>query len=263
MIANKTCSLQNQITMISSKTLYKIGALMVLLSIGNSLFSQTKPAPQPKKLSPTGFGKFKIGKTTIQELTETDSTYTWFMKIDNKIDTTTGTGIQYSDFGDEFSTGLIYSGLFYGKNAKMGLVKDYKINEEAVNLILVFFKDTLAQITTTDFSMEIREQWNLKYGDGLMTSRNKVIKCTSKYGDYSETESYTTVSWGSPTSKIQAIWEFDIYFDSKCKKQYMDYFIVKSTSRMKSLEASSSKHVSGIQLKIEEKKKKQAIDSDL
>jgi hypothetical protein len=96
-----------------------------------------------------------------------------------------------------------------------------------------------------------------------MTSRNKVIKCNSKYGDYSETESYTTVAWDSPTSKIQAIWEFDIYFDSKCKKQYMDYFIVKSTSRMKSLEASSTKHVSGIQLKIEEKKKKQAIDSDL
>ncbi len=47
------------------------------------------------------------------------------------------------------------------------------------------------------------------------------------------------------------------------KKQYMDYFIVKSTSRMKSLEASSSKYVSAIQLKIEEKKKKQAIDSDL
>jgi hypothetical protein len=249
--------------MISSKTLYKIGALLILFSIGNSLFSQSKPAPQPKKPSPTGFGKFKIGKTTIQELAETDSTYTWFMKIDNKIDTTTGTGIQYSDFGDEFSTGLIYSGLFYGKNAKMGLVKDYKINEDAVNLILVFFKDTLAQITTTDFSMEIKEQWVLKYGDGNFSTRNKIVKCTSKYGDYSETETYSTQSWGSPTSKIQAIWEFDVYFDSKCKKQYMDYFNVNSPNRMKLLEASSTKYVSKIMQKIEDRKKKEAIDSDL
>ena len=236
---------------------------MILFSIGNSLFSQSKPAPQPKKPSPTGFGKFKIGKTTIQELAETDSTYTWFMKIDNKIDTTTGTGIQYSDFGDEFSTGLIYSGLFYGKNAKMGLVKDYKINEDAVNLILVFFKDTLAQITTTDFSMEIKEQWVLKYGDGNFSTRNKIVKCTSKYGDYSETETYSTQSWGSPTSKIQAIWEFDVYFDSKCKKQYMDYFNVNSPNRMKLLEASSTKYVSKIMQKIEDRKKKEAIDSDL
>lgn len=241
----------------------KIVILLGLSCVGISLFSQTKAVPPAKKPSPTGFGKFKIGKTTIQELNESDSTYTWFMKIDNKIDTLTGAGIQYSDFGDEFTNGLIYSGLFYGKNAKMGLVKEYKINEEKVNLILVFFKDTLAQITTTDFSMEIKEQWVLKYGDGTFSTRNKIVKCTSKYGEYSETETYSTQSWGSPTSKIQAIWEFDVYFDSKCKKQYMDYFNVNSPNRMKLLEASSTKYVSKIMLKIEDQKKKQAIDSDL
>ena len=249
--------------MINQMKHLKIVILLGLSCVGISLFSQTKAVPPAKKPSPTGFGKFKIGKTTIQELNESDSTYTWFMKIDNKIDTLTGAGIQYSDFGDEFTNGLIYSGLFYGKNAKMGLVKEYKINEEKVNLILVFFKDTLAQITTTDFSMEIKEQWLLKYGDGTFSTRNKIVKCTSKYGEYSETETYSTQSWGSPTSKIQAIWEFDVYFDSKCKKQYMDYFNVNSPNRMKLLEASYTKYVSRIMQKIEDRKKKEAIDSDL
>ena len=241
----------------------KIIILLGFSCVGISLFSQTKAVPPTKKPSPTGFGKFKIGKTIIQELNESDSTYTWFMKIDNTIDTLTGDGIENAQYGAEFTYGLIYSGLFYGKNAKMGLVKDYKVNEETVNLILVFFKDTLAQITTADFSTDIRKQWELKYGDGTLSTRNKIVKCTSKYGDYSETETYSTVSWGSPTSKIQATWEFDAYFDSKCKKQYMDYFIVQSPNRMKLLEASSTKHVSKIMQKIEDRKKKQAIDSDL
>ena len=241
----------------------RIVILLGLSCVGISLFSQTKAVPPAKKPSPTGFGKFKIGKTIIQELNESDSTYTWFMKIDNTIDTLTGDGIENAQYGAEFTYGLIYSGLFYGKNAKMGLVKDYKVNEETVNLILVFFKDTLAQITTADFSTDIRKQWELKYGDGTLSTRNKIVKCTSKYGDYSETETYSTVSWGSPTSKTQATWEFDAYFDSKCKKQYMDYFIVQSPNRMKLLEASSTKHVSKIMQKIEDRKKKQAIDSDL
>jgi hypothetical protein len=237
--------------------------IIILFNFGNSVISQSITASSTKKPLPQGFGKFKIGKTTIQELQETDSTYTWFMKIDNTIDTLTGNGIDNSQYGEEFTYGLIYSGLFYGKNAQMGLVKGYKVNEERVNLILVFSKDTLAQITTSEFSMEIREQWVLKYGDGTLSTRNKIVKCTSKYGDYSETETYSTVSWGSPTSKIQATWEFDVYFDSKCKKQYMDYFIVKSPNRMKLLEASSTKHVSKIVQKIEDRKKRQALDSDL
>ena len=145
----------------------------------------------------------------------------------------------------------------------MGFVKDYKISDEKVNLILVFFKDTLAQITTSNFSIKIKEQWELKYGEGVLKTRNKIVKCTSKYGDYTETSSYNTFSWGSPTSKIYAIWEFDEYFDSKCEKQYRDYFIVKSTNRMELLEASSTKYVSKILQKVEENKKKQAIDSDL
>ena len=236
---------------------------MILCCFGNSLTSQTKTPPQSKKPTPAGFGKFKIGKTSIQELKEIDSTYSWFMKIDNKIDSITGQGLQFSDFGDEFTYGLIYSGFYYGNNVKMGLIKDYIISDEKVNLVLLFFKDTLAQITTSNFSTKIREQWELKYGDGTLNTRDKIVKCTTKYGDYTETATYNTVSWGIPTSTIQAIWEFDIYFDSKCKKQYMDYFIVKSPNKMKLLEANSTKYVSKILLKIEEKKKKQAIDSDL
>ena len=241
---------------------HKIIIPFLLFCFGNSLLSQIKTVPLTMP-SPAGFGKFKIGKTTIQELNSIDSTYTWFMKMDNTIDSLTGDGIDNSEFADEFAYALIYSHSFYGETAKMGLVKDYKISDEKVNLILVFFKDTLAQITTSNFSIKIKEQWELKYGEGVLKTRNKIVKCTSKYGDYTETSSYNTFSWGSPTSKIYAIWEFDEYFDSKCEKQYRDYFIVKSTNRMELLEASSTKYVSKILQKVEENKKKQAIDSDL
>ena len=140
-------------------TQLKIVALFILSFLGHSLFSQTKTVPKIKYPSPTGFGKFKIGKTTIQELNNTDTTYSWFMQIDNKIDSTSGTGIQYSDFGSEFSNVLIYSGLYYGKDAKMGLIKEYKIANDKLNLVLIFSKDTLVKVTTANFTTEI----HLKY----------------------------------------------------------------------------------------------------
>ena len=227
------------------------------------VLSQNKPPQSIKKPTPTGFGKFKIGKTTINELQLPDSTYTWFSEVENKIDTITGNGIEISDYGYEFSESLIYSGLFYGKNVKMGLIKEYRIGEEKLNLVLVFYKDTLIQLTTTDFNSEIYEQWKLKYGDGVFANRKKTIKCTTKFGDYNEFESYSTTSWGTPTSKILAIWEFDEYYDSKCEKQYMDYFMVYSPSKKKIVESISIKHVSMVIGKVEEKKKQQAINSDL
>ncbi len=237
--------------------------ILILFCLSHSLMSQSKTVPSTKKPLPTGFGKFKIGKTTIQELNNLDSSYTWFMKINNKIDSLTGAEIEYSLFGDEFTYGLIYSGIFYGQEVKMGLVKDYIIADDKANLILLFFKDTLVQITTTEFTSTIRELWNLKYGEGNLKTRTKIITCNSKYGDYTETETYNTFSWESPISKVQAIWEFDTYFDSKCKKQYTNYFQIKNPKRVKLLETSSEKYVSKILQKIEDQKKKQAIDSDL
>lgn len=218
-------------------------------------------APIPNTV--TGFGKFKIGKTTIQELKGTDTTFSWFLELDNRIDSTTGLGIQPSDYDYDFAVPLIYGGSFYGKNVKMGLVKDYRILEKNVNLALVFYRDTLVQLITEDFGDEIQEQWNIKYGKGVLTERKKTITCTSRYGKYQEMESYYTTTWGLPTSKVMAIYEFSEYYDSKCEKTYNNYLIVKSPIKMKKVEAISIKYSSTMMNRIAEKKKREANSSDL
>jgi hypothetical protein len=235
---------------------------VVILLCCNALFSKnwTNP-PSPNIVS--GFGRFKIGKTTINELRDSDSTYSWFLKLENKIDTLSGQGIEPSDYDYDFAVPLIYGGSFYGTNIKMGLVKDYHILGKNVNLALVFFKDTLVQLITEDFGDEIQEQWILKYGKGILTEKKKTITCTSRIANYTETEFYYSTTWGTPTSRVIAINEFSEYYNSSCEKVFNNYLIVKSPSKMKKVEAISQKYVISITNKIEEKRKKDATNSDL
>lgn len=239
---------------------FLISVLSFLLC--DNLFAvRSVTVPVPNTVS--GFGKFKIGKTTIQELKANDTTFSWFLELDNRIDSATGLGIEPSDYDYDFAVPLIYGGSYYGKNVKMGLVKDYRILEKNVNLALVFYRDTLVQLITEDFGDEIQEQWNLKYGKGVLTERKKSITCTSRFGEYKEMESYYSTTWGLPTSKVMAIYEFSEYYDSKCEKSYSNYLIVKSPIKMKKVEAISMKYSSTMMNRISEKKKQEANSSDL
>jgi hypothetical protein len=235
--------------------------LVILLFCSHGLASNSLNPPVSNTI--TGFGKFKIGKTTIQELKGTDTTFSWFLELDNRLDSTTGLGIEPSDYDYDFSVPLIYGGTYYGKNVKMGLVKEYRILEKNVSLALVFYKDTLVQLITEDFGDEIQEQWILKYGKGVLTERKKTITCTSRFGKYNESESYYTTTWGLPSSKVMAVYEFSEYYDSKCEKTYNNYLIVKSPSKMKKVEAISQKYSLSVINKIAEKKKREANSSDL
>ncbi len=236
--------------------------MIVLGLMFSNLSSQSKLSVE-KKLTPTGFGKLKINKTTVSDLLKGDSDILYFFLIKNNIDTLTGNGPDFNEFGSEFSNILIYSNLYYGYKVRMGIIKEYTIGESKINLALVFYNDTLVQLTIANLNSELHDQWKLKYGDGILTSQLKKIKCSNMYGEFSEEELYSTVNWGNNLSKVLATWEFDKYYDSKCQKQYMDYFKVQNPKKMKIVETISNKNILKIQGLIERKKKNEALKSDL
>ncbi|HLX93403.1 MAG TPA: hypothetical protein VKR32_17080 [Puia sp.] len=94
------------------------------------------------------------------------------------------------------------------------------------NLKLTFFKDTLYSIEC-EFSDELKDALTAKYGNPKISKKAKIITCRNGLGiTYNETEETFTTSFPTVSSRITASGIVSAYFNDKCEKQYLNFYLV-------------------------------------
>ncbi len=248
--------------MITSVLHFRLSILLGLLFLSNSLLGQSQGN---KVLYPTGLGKFKIGVTTIQSLFNKDTTFAWFKILNYSIDSVTG-GCDFDTENDSigyFRETITWSGEFYNgtNDVKIVLMRGYKILNEKLDLVLVFYKNNLVKITTLDFPL-ISEQWRLKYGKGKIVVETIKTEC-SRDEIFSLEKKYVT-TWGLPnTYNPLATYKIWNSFNYDCEKEPRNYFNIENTQLVKEIKKKSISFYLKQYDVIENKKIKNAQDSEL
>jgi len=176
-----------------------------------------------------GIGKFKIKKTTIAYL----DTICKEQDLDRVI---------FRNFQDQMKGGrraklaeiiadtlTMYSSPSHArfrKEVKVFYISKMRISTiDITNTYLTFYRDTLVDINT-DFTLDISQALELKYGKGEVEQKDKIINCTITFTgqkvEHTETMFYTRWRNGDITCTA-AVGD---YFDNECKKQSLSYISI-------------------------------------
>lgn len=226
----------------------KIKLLLVIvlaLFINANIFSQQKIE---------GIGIFKIDKTNIKVIDSLASKgYT--LKICKDLFSCSkykaiGMNI-YEMINDSIKPDM---SLPLIKENRSFIVGEYNVaGIKITNLKLNFYNDILFEIKITG-DLDLQSALKEKY-DGSMKADKKEITCRSIYGEFKEEEvTYTTTY--RDDEKILAYSLLKIYFDDKCKKNGLNFTLIKNIKTSEIVE-SKNKEVSNI---ILEKSKIQKIE---
>jgi hypothetical protein len=238
---------------------FRLFILLGFLFLSNSSFGQ---AQDNKVLYPTGLGKFKIGITTIQSLPKLDSMYLSFNLIKNVIDSVNNNGLKSIDFGEEFRYALDDSDFYYGKDVKMGVVKKYNITGVELNLVLVFYKDTLFKITTFDFR-RLENKWILKYGKGIQSYGEYPKICFVNGVEFEKKRKHFTTFWENESLGIKGSHYLLVFITDNCEEKVYSDFVIENIRKMEFVKEFSENYKLDVYRETAKKRKKQAIDSEL
>lgn len=180
-----------------------------------------------------GIGIFKIGKTDISIIEELKN------ELNVKVERTNNSSYQYSKELDskkfilEFYADTVnsYNSPVYSSvlsDVRIFEVRGYSVaNIELKDLVLYFYKDTLYELKC-DYSQELIDAVKLKYGEGQLESSEREVQCSSRLtGTYSLKEQTFYTTWSN--GLIHAVYTLSKYYDSKCEKKLLAYFIVSNS----------------------------------
>lgn len=211
--------------------------LFLLLFFSTALFGQNKIE---------GIGQFKLKKTSIAFLDSLakEKYFDKFVEIS-------------PDTADKYNSSP-YAHLC--KDARVFYIPEIKISEiKMKEMYLTFYKDTLISINT-DWSEEIVEALELKYGSGELKKKDKEVKCT--LNSTGETVTYTETMfyqyWENGNIKCTAA--LGDYHDSNCEKQTLSYIEISVENKMSKIIDCDNKEKRRISNKINSEKKKQLDD---
>lgn len=147
----------------------------------------------------------------------------------------------------------------YCESVKVYSVFGYSVaNIELTGLELTFLNDTLVEFRC-DRTEDFIEAVHLKYGKGKLRQTEKDVTCeVGRHGaevKLKETSFFET--WGS--SDINATSTLSTYYDRKCEKNYLSYFILYSSSASREISDCEKLKKQEIK-KREENQKKKALD---
>ena len=212
---------------------FKLVAILIALVLPCSLFTQKSYAQEDFR----GIGIFKIGISTTQTLNE------FVTKNGIKIKESTSLMDTYGNYASSKKTSNV---LLLRKSEKDQYLTDPKYSEHPdvkvyyVNyyevagiglktLYLEFYKDTLYDLQC-DYSTELVEAISLKYGKGVDSTATKKIQCTGRLaGNFEVEEFYHYTKWSSINKQVQATACIGEYYNSKCEKQILSYFVINNS----------------------------------
>lgn len=211
-----------------------------------------------------GIGKFKLKKTTIAFLDtivkekkfdrEVIKSYDEYFKIMYKKD----------KLAELFpDTVKIYNSppyTHYCQDTRVFYIPKMIISDiEIKDTYLTFYKDTLVNINT-DYSSEIVEAFELKYGKAEIEKKEKEVKCTLKLtgSTISYTETMFYQYWSNDNIKCTAA--IGDYRDSKCEKQSLSYISISVEKISEKIRDCDDKEKDRLKSKQNAEKKKQLDD---
>lgn len=214
----------------------------------------------PKEI--TSIGKFEINKTTISILDELQKE----LKTKIKVCSSSMDQLNYKNSQENFILQLVKDTIkeynsppqaLHCEKAKVFSIKGYSIaNIMLEGLELTFFNDTLIELKC-DGTTEFMEAIHLKYGNGKLRQTEKEVICeVGRLG--SEVKLKETAIFETWTGDdVHANSTISVYYNRKCEKNYLSYFILSSTFSKKSLSSCEDSKKLEIKKQKEEQKKKQ------
>ncbi|MBS1775900.1 MAG: hypothetical protein JSS64_06415 [Bacteroidetes bacterium] len=211
-----------------------------------------------------GIGKFKLKKTTIAYLDtlvkekdfdrEVIKSYDDYFKIMYKKDKLAEL------FPDTVKTYNSPPYTHYCKDTRVFYIPKMTISDiEVKDTYLTFYKDTLVNINT-DYSSEIVEAFELKYGKAELEKKEKEVKCTLKLtgSTISYTETMFYQYWDNGNIKCTAA--IGDYRDSKCEKQSLSYISISIEKISEKIRECDDKEKDRLKNRQNTEKKKQLDD---
>lgn len=204
---------------------------------------------QSQSLKIAGVGRLKIGNTTTAIIEELSKEFSSPIKETNDIMETA------TNYYDEAPTKILFISkeknenvefphTYYSKHPK---VKVYFLNNFLVpevvvlhNVYLKFYNDTLYSLDCEGSDI-LDTALTLKYGNPKLSSKTKNIVCSNAYRTFTYEESTYTKEWLNPTKKITADLVYSIYYNSKCEKQFLNYFLLYNNVISKKIEIDITK----------------------
>ncbi|OQP51726.1 hypothetical protein A4H97_26300 [Niastella yeongjuensis] len=187
---------------------------------------------QSPKIS--GIGRFKIGFTTTTIIDELSKEFSSSITETNDIMAT------MTNYYDENPTKILYISKEKNENAefphtyylKHPKVKVYFLNNFLIpevvvlhNIYLKFYNDTLYSLNCEGSEL-LDTALTLKYGNPKFTAKTKNIACSNAYRTFTYEEATYTKEWVNPSKKITADLVYSRYYNSKCEKQILNYFLL-------------------------------------
>ena len=217
-----------------TKTELKLKAILLVLLLLCSLLPQKSNAQDEFK----GIGIFKIGISTTQTLNEfvgknglkikeSSSLMDTYGSYSSSKKTSSVLLLRKSD-KDIYNTDPRY---VEHPDVKVFYVDYYEVAGITLKtLYLKFYKDTLYDLQC-DYASELIEAINLKYGKGTDSTKTKKIQCTGRLaGNFEVEEFYHYTKWFASNNTINATACIGEYYDSKCQRQILSYFIIGNTA---------------------------------
>lgn len=229
--------------------------LPFLLLLSSALFGQSKIE---------GIGKFKLKRTVTAFLDTlakeqdfdrtTMSNYDDYFKLRYKKDKIA------EIFSDTIKS---YNSPPYAhlcKDVRVFYLPKIKISDIDISeLYLTFYKDTLIDIHV-DYSKEIVDAFELKYGKPELETKDKDVTCTLRLtgSDIKYTETMYYQRWENGNIKCTAA--IGDYRDSKCEKQILSYISISIEKLSEKIRDCDDKEKDRIKNKQNTEKKKQLDD---
>jgi hypothetical protein len=233
----------------------KNSILPLLLMIASSLFAQNKIE---------GFGKFKIQKTTIsyldtivkeQKLDKVKMTsFDDYMKLRYKKDKIAEV---FSDTINRYNSPPYAHSC---PNARVFYIPKIAIADITFSdTYLTFFNEILVDIKT-DYTSEIVEALELKYGKPAIDKKEKEVQCTLKLTGSNLTYTETMYYQKWENGEIECTAAIGDYRDSKCEKKTLSYIIIGLSDKKKEIVECDIAVNERVENKQKNEKKKQLSD---
>ncbi len=177
-----------------------------------------------------GIGKFKIKKTTTAYLDtlskEQDFERTTIKSFMDNFMLTNQINKIAEIFPDTVNTYNSPPNAHYSKDVRAFYIPTIKISEiDISNTYLIFYKDTLVGINT-NYTSEIADAFEVKYGNPAISKMEKVVKCTLKLTGGIVTYVDTTFYYTWENGEIKCIAAISDYHNSECEKKKFSYISI-------------------------------------
>lgn len=211
-----------------------------------------------------GIGRFKLNKTTIEYLDTLSSEKGYDRSVVNnfsEIFRLRGRSNKLIEIVKDTVEGYrspTYS--HYCKYARVFYIPEITISNVSIKeLYLTFLNDTLISIHL-DYSSEVVDALNLKYGEGRLESKERETECTLKLTGANVTYNDKMFYRHWENGKINCTAAIGNYRDSKCEKQILSYisiYVLSAEEKLRSCDEKERKIAEEIK---SSRKKKELAD---